>query len=220
MEEAKMGEPKTEGVKTEEPEIVINTSMTKEDYKKFLYIATFRKSKYTIPFLVAIAFIGSVIINFDNVGSNWIRLVISWILLLALAVVVVIFKVERKNKQRVKTDKTGAFDSVNTLKFYDDRIVMENKSLKSTGELNYDQFFGVMESKEYFIFYFTSNQASLIRKKDINNLEGFKEFVFGKFKNKYREIWHRRHYNSYVNLLNQNSYKDALGGTLAIFRLK
>ena len=161
----------------EEPKIVINTTMTKEDYKKFLYIATFKRNKFVIPFLFLISLIGSIIISYDNGNFIIARLIISWILLFSLAIIVVILKVERKNAQRIKTDKTGTFDSVNTLKFYDDKIVMENKALKSTGELKYDQFFAVMESKDYFIFYLTTNQASLIRKKDIDNPHEFKEFI-------------------------------------------
>lgn len=62
------------------------------------------------------------------------------------------FKVERKNAQRVKTDKTGTFDSTNILKFYDERIVFENEALNSKGELKYDQFYSLVESKDYFIF--------------------------------------------------------------------
>ncbi len=65
---------------------------------------------------------------------------------------------------------------------------MENEALKSTGELKYNQFFAVMESKDYFIFYLTVNQASLVRKKDIDNLNAFKEFIIGKFKSKYKNI--------------------------------
>ncbi len=171
-----------------EPKIVINTIMTKEDYKKFLYIATFKRNKTVIPLLCLISLIGSMIISFDNGHFAMIRLVISWILLFLLAIITVIIKIERKNAQRIKTDKTGTFDSVNTLKFYDDKIVMENKSLNSTGELKYDQFFTVMESKDYFIFYFTLNQASLIRKKDIDNPHEFKKFVVEKFESKYKHI--------------------------------
>ena len=172
----------------EQPKIIINTTMTKEDYRKFLYIATFRRNKLILPLIGLIALAGSAIISFDSFGFSFIRLIISWILLYALAIAVVIIKVERKNAKRVKTDRTGTFDSVNTLKFYDDRIVMENESLKSTGELKYDQFYALIESKDYFIFYWTANQASLIRKKDIENLEEFKDFIAGKFKNNYKKI--------------------------------
>ncbi|PNT90674.1 hypothetical protein CDQ83_17940 [Clostridium thermosuccinogenes] len=128
------------------------------------------------------------IVSFDNENFNWIKLIISWALLFALAIIAVLIKVERRNAQRIKTDKTGAFDSVNTLKFYDDRIVMENEALKSKGELRYDQFYAVMESKDYFIFYLTANQASLIRKKDVDNLNDFKEFIVGKFQGRYKSI--------------------------------
>jgi len=172
----------------EEPKIIINTVMTKEDYRKFLYIATFRRSKLTIPMIALISLLGSLMINLGDGHFSLAKLLISWLFLLALAIAVVLFKVERKNAQRIKTDKTGAFDSVNTLKFYDDRIIMENETLKSTGELKYDQFYAVMESKDYFIFYFTVNQASLVRKKDIDDLNAFREFIVEKFINKYRTI--------------------------------
>lgn len=160
--------------------------MSKEDYRRFLYIATFKRNKLIIPLIGLISFVGSLIISFDN--FSFMRLIISWILFFAFAIVVILFKVERKNAQRIKTDKTGTFDSVNTLKFYDDKIVMENKSLKSTGELKYNQFFAVMETKDYFIFYLTVNQASLIRKKDVDNPDEFREFICEKFRSKYKQI--------------------------------
>lgn len=172
----------------EEPKIIINTVMSKEDYRRFLYIATFRRNKFIIPMIGLIALLGSMIISLEDGYLDLIKLIISWVLLFILAIIVILFKVERKNAQRIKTDKTGAFDSVNTLKFYDDRIVMENKSLKSTGELKYDQFFALMESKDYFIFYLTANQASLVRKKDIDNVNAFKEFIAQKFIGRYKNI--------------------------------
>jgi len=174
--------------KMEEPKIIINTSMSKEDYRKFLYIATFKRNKLVIPLLGLISLAGSLIISFDNGSFSLIRLIISWISLYALSISVIIIKVERKNTKRVKTDKTGTFDSINTLKFFDDKIVMENKSLKSIGELNYSQFYTVMESKDYFIFYLTANQASLIRKKDVDNLNEFTDFILKKFINNYKHI--------------------------------
>ena len=124
----------------------------------------------------------------DNGGLDFTKLIISWILLFILAIAVILFKVEIRNMQRIKTDKTGTFDSVNTLEFYDDRMVAENKELKSTGQLKYDQFYALMESKDYFIFYLTLNQASLVRKKDIDDLDTFKEFIVEKFGDRYKKI--------------------------------
>lgn len=172
----------------EQPKIIINTTLSKEDYRRFLYIATFRRNKVIIPLIGLIALIGSFVVNFDGGSFNLIKFIISWVFLFALAIGAVLFKVEKKNAQRVKTDKTGAFDSINTLKFYEDRIVMENKTLKSKGELKYEQFYALMESRDYFIFYLTANQASLIRKKDVDDLDAFREFIVQKFKGRYKKI--------------------------------
>lgn len=172
----------------QQPKVIINTTMSKEDYRKFLYIAAFRRNKLIIPLLGLISLIASIIISFEGENLSFTKLIISWIVLFALAIAVVVFKVERRNAQRIKTDKTGAFDSINTLKFYEDRIVFENKELKSTGELKYSQFYALLESKDYFIFYLTVNQASLIRKKDVDNLSEFKEFLVEKFGNKLKSI--------------------------------
>ena len=168
---------------------IINTTMTKKDYRKFLYIATFRRNKAIIPMLGLIALLGSIVINSRRYSITLIEfLIIAWIFLFALAIGVVIFKVERKNAQRVKTDKTGTFDSINTLKFFDDKLVFENEELKSTGELRYDQFYALLESKDYFIFYLTMNQASLVRKRDLDDPDAFKEFILEKFTGKYKTI--------------------------------
>jgi len=172
----------------EEPRIIVNTTMSKEDYRRFLYIATFRRNKLILPFLGLISLIASLIISFESDGLNITKLIISWIALSVLAIAVVVLKVERRNAQRIKTDKTGAFDSINTLKFYEDRIVFENRELKSTGELKYSQFYALLESKDYFIFYLTVNQASLVRKKDVEDLNGFKELLAEKFGTKYKNV--------------------------------
>ena len=172
----------------DQPKIIINTTMSKEDYRRFLYIAAFRRNKAVIPFLMLISLAGGIIISLDNGGLDFTKLIISWILLFILAIAVILFKVEIRNMQRIKTDKTGTFDSVNTLEFYDDRMVAENKELKSTGELKYSQFYALMESKDYFIFYLTLNQASLVRKKDIDDLDTFKEFIVEKFGDRYKKI--------------------------------
>lgn len=172
----------------EEPKIIVNTTMSREDYRKFLFIATFRRNKFVVPFIGLISLIASLIVSFEYGVLDFTRLIISWVILFSTAIAVVVLKVERKNAQRIKTDKTGAFDSINTLKFYDDRIVFENEELKSTGELKYSQFYALLESKNYFIFYLTINQASLVRKKDVDNLSDFREFIVKKFGNKYKSI--------------------------------
>lgn len=167
---------------------IIRTTMEKEDYRKFLYLTTFRKDKIFIPMLAIIALAASLLLKLELRSTNWFAVALYWVFLFALAIAVVCFKVERKNRLRINSDKTGTFGSLNVLKFYEDKVVMENDSLKSTGELKYSQFFSVLESKDYIIFYLTTNQASLIRKKDVESLDNFKQFLMKVFTNKYRHI--------------------------------
>ena len=172
----------------EEPKMIINTSMSKEDYKKFLYIATFRRNKLVVPLISLLSLLGGVIIGFNNGHFSLTKFIMGWILVFVFTIITILFKIERRNAQRIKTDKTGTFDSINTLEFYNHNIKMKNESIKSTSELRYDQFFSVMESKDYFIFYFTVNQASLIRKKDVEDLKKFKGFIIEKMGDKYKQI--------------------------------
>ena len=171
-----------------QPLMIINTTMTKEDYRKFLYIIVFKKYKLTIPLWGLVTAVLSLIISFEYGFFVPFRFIVGWVFLFALAVGAIVFKAERRYKQRLKTDRTGAFGSTNTLKFYEDKIVMESDSPRSAGELTYEQFYAVLESKEYLIFYLTSAQASLIRKKDIAHLEEFREFIAGKFPGRYKRI--------------------------------
>ncbi len=172
----------------EEPKFIIETTMTKEDYKKFLYIATFRRNKIVIPLLILISMVGSLAIGFDEDGFSFVRFILSFFVLTPLAFGAIIFQVERKNTKRVKTDQTGSFDSMSRLTFYEDKLVMENEAFKSTGEVKYAQFYGILESKDFFIFYLTVNQAALIRKVDISSKPDFKGFIMEKFQEKYKKI--------------------------------
>ena len=172
----------------EEVRFSIESIMEKEDYRRFLYTATFFRNKFIIPLIGLISLVGAIIISWDSGEIQWWSVIISWVIFFILTIAAVCFMVERKNKQRITTDKTGTFGSVSLLKFYDEKVEMSNEALKSRGELNYNQFYAVLESKDYFIFYLTVNQASLIRKKDVPQVEEFRKFIIEKFPKKFKSI--------------------------------
>lgn len=147
----------------------VKTKMDKEEYRKFLYLATFKKSPIIIPMILLIAAIGAVIIAFENGSFNSIAFLIMWGLMTILAFVTICFKVEHKNKKRTKTDRVGTFGTYQTILFCEDYVIVVNDSIEGKSKIRYDQFYGVLESKEYLIFYYNANMASLIRKKDIDD---------------------------------------------------
>ena len=174
----------------EQAKFLITTIMEKEDYRKFLYIATFLRKKSVIPMIIAMCLLGSLCVNavWENITPG--GFIIVFFIMLAFVMGVTCFRLEKKNKQRIKTDKTGTFGAESILKFYDEYMEMETPVLHSHAELRYEQFYGVMESKDFFIFYITMNQASLIRKKDVNAKEAaaFRDFLQGVFGEKYRKL--------------------------------
>ncbi|NLP47207.1 MAG: YcxB family protein [Epulopiscium sp.] len=146
----------------------VKTSMKKEDYHKFLYIATFLRSKIIIPLMLLISALVAVFLAYSESQFDTIKFIVSWILLLVVAFFTIIFKIEMRNKQRIKTDKTGVFNSEEILEFYEDFLIIKSTVFEGESKIKYSQFYQVLESKDYFITYFNMNQASLIRKKDMD----------------------------------------------------
>lgn len=171
----------------DELKFTIHTTMGKEDYRKFLYLATFAKNKMILPGIGGLSIAVSFLVNYKE-EINYFEVILLSLLLFVVAIFTVCFKVERKNKLRINTDKTRTFNSENVFDFYNDKVVMKNEMLKSTGELKYSQFYNILETKDYFIFYLTVTQAFLVRKKDVTEVEEFKEFLEKAFQNKYKHI--------------------------------
>lgn len=164
---------------------LIHTTMEKEDYRKFLYTAAFFKKKWLLPVLLLISWGGAVLIQCSLSGPDWGKTALTTLLLFCFVILILCFKIEKRNRTRLKTDRTGSFGSENILHFYSDRLVFESPERKSTGELRYDQFYSLLESKDYYIFYLNANQAALLRKKDVpaeaaDSLRHFLQAAFGK----------------------------------------
>ncbi|MSU02529.1 YcxB family protein [Tissierella pigra] len=168
----------------------VKTRMTKEDYHKFLYVATFRRNKVIIPFIIILAALMAALLAFDDREFNIIRFFMLWILLALVSFSTMIFKVERRTKQRIKTDNTGVFDSQDILDFHDDFLIVKNTAIEGQSKIKYDQFYQVLESKDYFINYFNMNQASLIRKKDMDEeaIKKLRNLYEKQMGNKYKKI--------------------------------
>lgn len=171
------------------PTFIIETTMEPNDYRTFLFIATFLRNPFTIPMIAGIAGLGACLFELSNDSFAVVPVLSMWIFMFVIAIGVLCFKIERKNKQRIRTDKTGTFGSKSILKFFEDRIVIETPSLQGTCTLRYEQFFQLLESKDYLIFYLNKNQASFIRKKDLTNPNDFLPFITKKFENKYKRIF-------------------------------
>jgi len=80
--------------------------------------------------------------------------------------------------------------SESVLRFYEEHLEMESESFRSHSELRYDQFYELMETKDFYMFYISVSQAYMVRKKDIKADESvaFKEFMQSVFGAKYKRL--------------------------------
>lgn len=154
-----------------EKRLSIRTHMEKADYKKFLYSVTFFKSTKSIGFLVAIALVAAILLTIDGTGFNIVKFLGYFALLLFIGLISIILKVEKLNKAKIKSDDGLLFDSVNELNFYDDYIQVNNEAFESDSKIPYEIINKVSETKDFYLIYLKNNQASVIRKKDIDDIE-------------------------------------------------
>ena len=166
----------------------VTTSMEGEDCRKFLYIATFRQDPKVIPLILAVALVGAIFISLFSASFSLLGVLGIWVGITIFAVAVICFKLERRNKKRLKTDHTGSIGTRQTLDFCEDHIIACNPATQSTGQIGYDQFYRLMETNDYFILYHHSQMGSLIRKKDVENPEALAAFLREKFAGRYRRI--------------------------------
>jgi hypothetical protein len=146
----------------------IETRMEGKDYRKFLYIATFFRKKMVIPMILLLSGAMAYLLSISENGFSISAFLVFWLVLLLVGIASTAFQIERKNKVRIKTDKTGTFGAVNELLFFENEFEVNSEVLKSQSTIEYEKIYQVLESKDYFIVYFNANQAAIVRKEDMD----------------------------------------------------
>lgn len=166
----------------------VTTFMEKEDYRKFLYYATFRKTPRTAFFLLLISGLGSLIFLFLLEIFHPVLFVAAWIFFLLCCTAALCFKVERIVKRQIKEHSDQLFEYPSVLTFYEKELVASNRNAEGSTRLKYEDFLAITETSDYIIFYFTDTTANLLRKKDIDEEEvgEIRSFLKERAKKKYR----------------------------------
>ncbi len=163
----------------------IKTKLEKSDYRKFLLFSIFIKRRYTLPILFGISFLGALVGCYLIENMSMGSIVLTTLFYFALAVAAVMVKSELRQKRAVKSDHAGMFDTITHLKFYENDMVIQSEKIEGYTKIGYDQFFEVVESKYFYLMYVIHNQAHVIRKVDVPDIDAFSSFLKEKFGAKY-----------------------------------
>lgn len=167
------------------------TKMEPTDYRKFLYISMFKKNKFTLLMIAVMSLGVSILISFTgSLEFSISTLVFYFILSFSISIGALLIKVERIKNRRLKTDRTGFFDYVSILEFYSDKLKVSAPNIEASNKLKYTQFYEVLESANYFMFYVNSNMAHILRKTDFKDVDmnEFRNFLNEKFEGNFKKI--------------------------------
>ena len=171
---------------------IVKTYIDKKDYHKFLYIATFFRRKFMIPILLVVSAIMGYFVAINKEVFSWREFFVYWILLLLITLFAIVVKIETRNREKRKEDKkSGIFSACETLEFFDDFIVIKSTAYESKSKVKYNKFYEILETKDYFIIYFNRQQASIIRKFDLDkeNIGKLQNLFSKKLSSRYRKIY-------------------------------
>ncbi|MFA9466338.1 MAG: YcxB family protein [Velocimicrobium sp.] len=143
------------------------SKMEKDDYKKFLYITTFRKSYQTIVSLLLFASIATALFCRLLNQSAPFTIFIIFILILLILLSFLLFKLDRQVNTLFSINKKTSFEKKQTITLYDTYLTASNRMSQGETKTDYCNIHELYETSEYLIFYFNKSLASPVRKKDI-----------------------------------------------------
>ena len=177
-----------ENKRKEKPNFALESIMSAKDLRKMVYIGTFLRNYFTIPFVFLLCFGGNYLMASINKITDTKLIIETFVFLFLMTILLMCFRIERRNKKRIKYDGAVILNRPLKLDFYDDRIESSTGERSQKASLGYESFFQLIETKDYFLFYHNISQVSLLRKKEIENVDKFREFIVAKFPKKYKRI--------------------------------
>ncbi len=168
----------------------INTTMDKEDYRKFSYLTIFRRKYFTVAMIILLAAVASFLASFADEVFEIQEFLLLWLLLIVTAFGAICLRVEYKGFKRMNMVKVGLVSVQQDLFFYENYLTAEDDKGNESKKIKYDRLHQVLESQDYFIIYANASSASVIRKKDIDAevRDDFKTFLRVKLDNRFKQV--------------------------------
>lgn len=160
----------------------ITTRMEKDDYKKYLYFTTFRKSSQTVISLLILIVIGTFFFSFLLKQNTLAGILIIFVLMALLILSFLFLRMDRQARKLFPVSGNSSFKKEQTIRLYETCLTASNRMSDGETLTNYESFHEIYETAEYLILYFDKTLASPVRKKDIPAEERTKILAFLKEK--------------------------------------
>jgi hypothetical protein len=164
--------------------------MEKADYRKFSHLTIFRNKTKTATLIIIMAVAGAVIGCMIEGSFSLPQFLLIWLVLIPTELAAIFLRVEYKAFKRSNLVGMGLAIVRQDLSFYDNYLIAEDNLSKGPKKIKYDNLYQALETKDYYIIYTSAENASIIRKKDIDDEDraGFHKFLQAKMGSRYTNL--------------------------------
>lgn len=169
------------------PVFTVRSAMSKKDWRKFLFTATFRRNPKVLLSIDAVALLAAFLLSWDSVtGFSLMRLALFFVFFFLAAAAAVACMTEKANLRRM--GKNQHFGEETVFQFYEDKLGIRAPGVRQQSRLAYDQFDACLESRDFFVFYVTPEEGIALCKRDAEDPDGLREFIKARFGARYGKL--------------------------------
>lgn len=161
--------PQTEAVF--EPVVTVETRLTKQDYRRFLYFTLYFKKALFIPVACICALLVGLLWGTVQTGFVLPLFLLGFLGTLLFLAAVLILRVEWRLYRRVKQDTDGTFEKYDTIRFGEVLIEIDSQVMNASGQCGYDRFRLVLETNSQFLLYPDPTICSIVPKHNMTKEE-------------------------------------------------
>jgi len=148
--------------------IVVRTKTTAKDYKKLVFFNTFLKKKIMMILTPVAGVISIAAIIGKSTGTIEISDWYYYVCLALLALIVLQYILYESSVKKFLKSDSLVVENERTVTVSESGIAEEGGIEKSSGEFQWEVFYQVFETKQYFYLYINTVQAIILPKRDFS----------------------------------------------------
>lgn len=169
----------------EQGKVIVRSSLEKEDFKKYLVIDIFSVNKIIAVFLISC--VVSVSLNYVSKTLDTMHVVRYFAIFFGIVMLMRLLRMLGMYRGIGKMYDEGKLEGHNIYSFADDSLTIQNSAQKGSTVIKYEQIGTVKITKDFVLMYANAKQCSVIRIKDVEDMNRFTEFLQQKFGKKLKK---------------------------------
>lgn len=146
----------------------VTSKLEAKDFRKFLYLATFKRSPLIIPVIGLIGIIAASTITFVNGPFTVVKFLGLFLAMFLISYIATCLKVEYRSFVVKKDKNHPIFKDNHNISFFENYIMPAKNKGKNKTKIEYSKLFKVLKTDEYLVIYYNTSVASIVRKEDLN----------------------------------------------------